>query len=188
MRIGVLALQGAFIEHCEMLGRLGVESIQIRQPHDFSDNLDGLVIPGGESTVMVKLLHGLSLLEPVKAAVFGGMPTFGTCAGMILLSRQIEGNGPGEIPFLDVSVCRNAYGRQLGSFRVNADFQGVGEVEMIFIRAPYVSEVQGKAKALAVVDERIVAVEHNNVLATAFHPELSNDTHIHEYFLDQFCI
>jgi len=183
LKIGVLALQGAFIEHCNMLRKLDVEPIEIRRRVDFSDNLDGLIIPGGESTVMAKLLYELELLNPIKDAIANGLPTFGTCAGLILLSRQIEGAGEGAFPVLDVVTRRNAYGRQLGSFKTTSQFHGIGEIEMVFIRAPYVSEVYGQARVLAVVNEKVVAVEQGKVIAVAFHPELTEDTRLHEYFV-----
>ena len=187
MKIGVLALQGAFIEHCDMLKKLGAEPVEIRQRSHFTDNLDGLIIPGGESTVMGKLLCELELLGPVKNAILGGMPAFGTCAGLILLARQVEGGSEGAIPALDILVRRNAYGRQLGSFRRIEEFQGLGKTPMVFIRAPYVLEARNGTQVLAVVDEKIVAVGHGKVLATAFHPELTEHTGIHEYFLT-YCV
>ena len=183
MKIGVLALQGAFIEHCDVLKKLDAEPVEIRQHGHFSNHLDGLIIPGGESTVMGKLLRELKLLEPIKDAVFNGMPVFGTCAGLILLSKQIEGGGSGPIPVLDVLVRRNAYGRQLGSYRTTAKFKGIGEVPMVFIRAPYVLEAYGGAEVLAMVDKKIVAVRQGAVLATAFHPELTDCIGIHELFI-----
>lgn len=182
MRIGVLALQGGFAEHCDMLKKLHAEPIEIRQRKDF-DNLDGLIIPGGESTVIEKLLRELALLQPIKDAVLSGLPTFGTCAGLILLAKQIENGGAGAIPVLDITARRNAYGRQLGSFAATANVQDIGEVPMVFIRAPYVVEAHGKATPLAVVDGKIVAVKQGAILATAFHPELTAHTGVHEYFL-----
>ena len=183
MKIGVLALQGAFIEHCDVLKKLDVEPVEIRQHGHFSDHLDGLIIPGGESTVMSKLLRELKLLEPIKDAVCNGMPVYGTCAGLILLSKRIEGDGTGPIPVLDVLVRRNAYGRQLGSYRTTANLKGIGEVPMVFIRAPYVLEAYGRVEVLTVVDEKIVAVKQGMVLATAFHPELTDCRGIHELFI-----
>jgi 5'-phosphate synthase pdxT subunit len=184
VKIGVLALQGAFAEHRYMLRGLGVESVEIRRRSDFSTGVDGLIIPGGESTVMQKLLRELGLLEPVREAVFGGMPVFATCAGLILLSKEIDGGGTGAIPTLNVLTRRNAYGRQLGSFQTAAEFRGFGQIPMIFIRAPYVLRAGEGVQTLAVVDGNIVAVRQGTVLATAFHPELTDHTTtVHEYFL-----
>jgi len=183
MKLGVLALQGAFIEHCNILKTLDVEPVEIRKRDHFTDNLDGLIIPGGESTTMSKLLGDLGLLSPIKDAVFGGMPVFGTCAGLILLAKKVEGAGAGTIPVLDVLVRRNGYGRQLGSFSKPAHFEGIGEVPMVFIRAPYILETHGSAEILATVDDRIVAVRQGSALATAFHPELTENAEVHKFFI-----
>jgi pyridoxal 5'-phosphate synthase pdxT subunit len=185
MRIAVLALQGAFIEHRQMLSRLGVESVEIRQLKDWSQHKDGLIIPGGESTTQSKLLKDLGLLDVVKDDIEAGLPVFGTCAGLIMLAKQVEGQQPGVLSTMDISVCRNAYGRQLGSFFVESKVEGVGDnVPMTFIRAPYIKEVFGNAKVLAEVGGHIVAAKERNQLVTAFHPELNEDTCVHEYFLD----
>lgn len=185
MRIAVLALQGAFIEHEQILSRLGVETFEIRQLSDWSQPKDGLIIPGGESTVQSKLLHDLGLLEPIVSDIRGGLPVFGTCAGLILLAKTIEGKDFGRISTMDVEARRNAYGRQLGSFYTEGHVDGVGDdVPMTFIRAPYISKVWGEAKAIAVVDGNIVAAKEGNQLVTAFHPELNDDTRIHQYFVD----
>ena len=178
MRIAVLALQGAFVEHEQMLGRLGVETFEVRQLADWRQPKDGLVIPGGESTTQSKLLRELGLLEPVRQAVAGGLPVFGTCAGLILLS-------PMHLGTMDIDVRRNAYGRQLGSFHAVGAVEGVGEnVPMTFIRAPYIRRVTSPdCHALATVDGHIVAARQGRQLATAFHPELDDDTRLHEWFL-----
>ena len=187
MKIGVLALQGAFIEHSNILKKLEISPVEIRQRDHFSDNLDGLIIPGGESTVIGKLLRDQNLLEPIKDAVFNKMPTFGTCAGLILLAKQIEKTGAGAIPALDIHVKRNAYGRQLGSFSKTAHFKDLGEIPMVFIRAPQIIKTYGAAEQLAEIDGKTVAVRQGRILATAFHPELTEHTGIHEYFV-QSCI
>lgn len=182
MSVGILALQGAFAEHGAMLDKLGVEHFEIRQLRDLERKPDRLILPGGESTVMNKLLHELGLFEPIRKLIEGGMPVFGTCAGMILLSRDVM-DGSTCFGTMNIRVRRNAYGRQLGSFSADADFGGTGIVPMTFIRAPYAEEVYDGAEVLARVDDRIVAVRQNNQLVTAFHPELTDDTTVHEYFL-----
>ena len=179
MRIAVLALQGAFIEHRQMLERLGVESFEVRQLRDWQQPKDGLIIPGGESTTMMRLLHDLQLYDPIRKAIQEGLPTFGTCAGLILLDQQHLGT-------MDIDARRNAYGRQLGSFHTEDHVVGIGDgVPMTFIRAPYVAEtLSPEVEVLAQVDGRIVAVRQKNRLATAFHPELDDDSRIHHFFLD----
>ena len=184
MRIGVLALQGAFIEHIHMLSDLGAEAFEIRQKHDLSRSFDGLIIPGGESTVIGKLLGDLGMTADIKAMIENGMPVFGTCAGLILLARHIANDPHVYLGTMDISVRRNAYGRQLGSFACTAEMKGVGSVPMTFIRAPYIESVTGSAEVLSVVDGNIVAARQGNQLVTAFHPELTNDTRVHEYYLN----
>lgn len=184
MRIGILALQGAFVEHAHAFRRLGVDSFEIRKRADADGTMDGLVLPGGESTVMRKLLIETGLFHPLRHMMRGGLPVFGTCAGLILLAREVTGdNGNACFGVLDACVERNAYGRQLGSFHVTAHYVGVGSVPMVFIRAPFVASAGEGVDVLAVVDGRIVAVRQGNVLATAFHPELTEDTAMHRYFL-----
>ena len=177
MRIAVLALQGAFAEHEQMLHRLGAETFEVRQLSDWQQPKDGLIIPGGESTTQSKLLHDLGLFDPIREAIDGGLPVFGTCAGLILLS-------PMHLGSMDIEVRRNAYGRQLGSFYTEQDITGIGErIPMTFIRAPYINKVYGEAQVLAEVDGHIVAAQQGHQLVTAFHPELNEDTRVHEYFL-----
>ncbi|MBQ9667231.1 MAG: pyridoxal 5'-phosphate synthase glutaminase subunit PdxT [Prevotella sp.] len=178
MRIAILALQGAFAEHGQMLHRLGVETFEVRRRSDWDHPKDGLIIPGGESTTQGKLLRELGLFEPIRQAISDGLPVFGTCAGLILLS-------PMHLGTMDIDVCRNAYGRQLGSFRTVGPVKDVGDdVPMTFIRAPYINKVlSGKCEPLAVVDGHIVAARQGCQLATAFHPELDSDRRVHEYFL-----
>jgi len=181
MKIGVLALQGAFAEHMGMLESIGVESGEIRCRDDFN-GMDGFVIPGGESTTIRKLMWELDLMEPIAEAVKHGMPVFGTCAGMILLAQEIEGSEPPCIGAMDVTARRNAYGRQLGSFTAQGEFHGVGAFPMVFIRAPYITRAGADVEVLAKVDGKIVAVRQRHMLATAFHPELTGDTRIHAFF------
>ena len=183
MKIGVFALQGAFEEHEKMLLQLGAEAVEIRQKKDFSQSFDGLIIPGGESTVMNKLLKDLDLFQDVKSAIQGGLPTYGTCAGLILLAKEVI-NGNPSLQLMDIEACRNAYGRQLGSFRTVSNFKGIGEIEMTFIRAPYIEKAYGETEILAEVDGKIVAGKEKNMLVTAFHPELCKSPSVHEYFLD----
>lgn len=189
MRIAVLALQGAFLEHEMKLRRLGVDCFEVRQKQDWLQEKDALIIPGGESTTQGKLLDELGLLSPIREEIENGLPVFGTCAGLILLSRDVEGNSetapaPPRLGTMQITTARNAYGRQLGSFRVESTFVGIeGKIPMTFIRAPYIKEATEAVEVLAKVDDRIVAARQGNQLVTAFHPELDVDTHVHEYFL-----
>ena len=182
MAVGILALQGAFAEHGQILDRLGVEHFEIRQLRDLEKKPDRLILPGGESTVMNKLLHELGLFESIKKMIEGGMPVFGTCAGMILLSRDVD-DGTSCFGTMNIRVRRNAYGRQLGSFYTEDNFNGIGTVPMTFIRAPFAEEVYDGAEVLATVDGRIVAARQDRQLVTAFHPELTENTSVHEYFM-----
>lgn len=190
MRIGILALQGAFAEHGHMLDQLGAEHFEIRQKKDLEIQdgvpdgiMDGLILPGGESTVIGKLLRELGMFELIRDKIRSGMPVFGTCAGLILLAKEVAGN-PVYLGTMDIQVKRNAYGRQLGSFYTEQEFQGIGVVPMSFIRAPYIEKVYGNAKILACADGKIVAARQGNQLVTAFHPEVTQDLRIHRYFLD----
>lgn len=183
LQIAVMALQGAFIEHEKMLQRLGAETFEVRQLSDWQRHKDGVILPGGESTTQLKLLRDLGLLETLRHDIEAGLPIFGTCAGLILLAKDVEGEDFDRISTMDITVRRNAYGRQLGSFYTEAPLQGVGTVPMTFIRAPYIDSVQGEAEALAVVDKHIVAARQGRQLVTAFHPELNDDTRVHDIFL-----
>ncbi len=183
MKIAVLALQGAFIEHEKKLWQLGAQAKEIRQRRDLNESFDGLIIPGGESTVMDKLLRELDLFDDVKSRIKEGLPTFGTCAGLILLAKRVE-NGGEHLSLMDIAACRNAYGRQLGSFSTEENFAGLGKIPMTFIRAPYILEAYGQAEPLANVDDKIVAARQDNMLVTAFHPELNDDLTVHKYFID----
>lgn len=183
MTIAVLSLQGAFAEHEQMLQRLGVDHFEIRQRKDLDRHFNALILPGGESTVMGKLLRESGLFEPIRKQIENGLPVFGTCAGLILLAKEVEEEKP-HLATMDIRVRRNAYGRQLGSFYTEKEFQGLGTIPMTFIRAPYISEVSKDAGILTKADGRIVAARQGNQLVTAFHPELTEDTRVHEYFLD----
>ena len=182
MTVAVLALQGAFAEHEAKLDQLGADWFEIRQARDLNRPFDGLILPGGESTTMGKLLRDLDLYRPLQARIQEGLPVYGTCAGLILLARQVEGGEP-CFATMEITVKRNAYGRQLGSFFTRSVMEGVGEVPMTFIRAPYIASAGPEAKVLAQVDGRIVAAQQGKQLVTAFHPELSEGLSVHDYFL-----
>lgn len=210
MNIAVLALQGAFAEHRQMLHRLGVESHEVRQLSDWEKPKDGLIIPGGESTTITRLLYREGLFEPIREAILKGLPVFGTCAGLIVLARHIEKEDDTEshavdeekeqeqkllpdttaddypqLATMDITVRRNAYGRQLGSFHTIADIPEIGtRLPLTFIRAPFISRVHGNAKILATVDGHIVAAQEGCQLVTAFHPELTDDVRVHQYFIN----
>lgn len=184
MVIGVLALQGAFTEHINMLNKLGVPSIEIRKQEDLNNDVDGLIFPGGESSVMGRLLRDLRLFMPLKEKINRGIPVLGTCAGMILLASQIENNDTVHFGTMNIDVVRNAYGRQLGSFCTASGFGDRQGIEMPFIRAPYIKSAGKDVEILSVVDNKIVAARQKNQLVTAFHPELTEDAYVHSYFLN----
>jgi 5'-phosphate synthase pdxT subunit len=181
MKIGVLALQGAFAEHVAALRAIGVEAVEVRMPAQLED-VDGLIIPGGESTTMRRLIARWGLREPILALAAEGKPLFGTCAGMIVLSKQIEGGEEPVLPLLDVRVERNAFGRQLDSFETELSVPVLGDtpVHAVFIRAPVIESVGPGVDVMATLDDgRIVAVRERNVIATSFHPELVGETRFH---------
>ena len=176
-------------EHEMMLSKLGVDCFEVRQLEDWRQEKDGLIIPGGESTTQGKLLRDLGLLTPIREAIEGGLPVFGTCAGLILLAREVEGNSPSapvppRLATMHTTAARNAYGRQLGSFHTEAHFKGIdGDIPMTFIRAPYIKEASEEVEVLSEVGGHIVAARQGSQLVTAFHPELDDDMRVHEYFL-----
>jgi 5'-phosphate synthase pdxT subunit len=187
--VGVLALQGDFREHIAVLNALGADAIPVRRPEELA-RLAGLVIPGGESSVMDKLSRLFGLAEPLKAAIASGLPVYGTCAGLIMLSDTVLDSIDGQqsIGGLDIDVRRNAFGSQTDSFEVDLDIPAVGEPPMhaVFIRAPVVERAGDSVSVLAALDDgRIVAVEQGNLLGTSFHPEMTGDTRFHQYFLDR---
>ena len=183
--IGILALQGAFLEHGQMLEGLGVEHFEIRQSDDLNRPMDGIILPGGESTAMGKLMDCLDMLQPLRKRIAGGLPVFGTCAGMILLAKDLGDEPRRFLQTMDIRVLRNAYGRQLGSFFTRGTFAGMEDVPMTFIRAPYIEQVTSPdVEVLATVDGHIVAARQRNMLATSFHPELNDDPRIHRWFLE----
>jgi 5'-phosphate synthase pdxT subunit len=188
MKIGVLALQGDFAEHIVMLKRLGAQGVEVRLPKQL-DGLDGLIIPGGESTTIGKLADDFGLMEPLRE--FGqSYAIWGTCAGAIFLSRDVSRHQP-LLGLMDIKVARNAFGRQVDSFEADLDIaelkQATGTIHpyhAVFIRAPIIESVHGKARALSILEDgRIVAAQEGRLLATSFHPELTQDTRFHEYFL-----
>lgn len=183
MTIGVLALQGGFEEHRAMLSRIGVNSFEIRDSSHLNREMDGLIIPGGESTVMGRLLHTRKLFDPLKDMIAEGLPVFGTCAGLILLAHDVEGQQSHHLGTLPISVRRNGYGRQLGSFHISGFFTGIGHIPMRFIRAPFIISCGSGVRPLAYHEGRIIAAESDTCLVTAFHPELTEDPGIHRYFL-----
>lgn len=188
-RVGVLALQGDFREHLAVLRGLGADAVPVRRTAELAE-VDGLVIPGGESTVMDKLSRGFEIAEPLREAIRGGLPVYGTCAGLIMLADHITDaiGGQQSLGGLDVTVRRNAFGSQLESFEVDLAVPALGDppVHAVFIRAPIVERVGEKASVLAALDDgRVVAVEQGNAMGTSFHPEMTADTRFHEYFLDK---
>lgn len=184
-RVGVLALQGAFIEHIAMLQKLGVEAWPVRLPSEL-ESAEGLIIPGGESTVMSKLMVEYHLLEPLGRLARRGLPIFGTCAGMILLAKDAIGLDLPSIGIMNVGVRRNAFGRQVDSFETDLAIPVLGDkpFRAIFIRAPWIEQVGPDVSVLACLpDGRAVAARQGNLLVTAFHPELTDDLRLHAYFL-----
>jgi 5'-phosphate synthase pdxT subunit len=181
MKIGVLSLQGAFREHLDTLAAIGVEGVRVREPRDF-DGLSGLVLPGGESTTMRLGIERWGLRDPILGLAASGAPIFGTCAGMIVLAREIAGGEEPILPLLDVTVERNAFGRQLDSFEADLTVGVLGDtpVHAIFIRAPVIERTGPGVDVLGRLDDgRVVAVRERNILATAFHPELAGETRFH---------
>ena len=183
MKIAILALQGAFGEHEQIFRNLGAETILIRNLSDWSNfmsspfgGMRGGAIPGGESTSMMRIMRDEGLFEPIRQAILDGLPVLGTCAGLIMLDRN-------HLDVMDITARRNAYGRQLGSFNTEEEFAGIGRVPMTFIRAPYIEEAGPEVNILATVEGKAVAAQQKNMLVTAFHPELTADTRIHELFL-----
>jgi 5'-phosphate synthase pdxT subunit len=188
-KVGVLALQGDFREHIAVLRGLGADAVPVRRPEELEE-IGGLVIPGGESSVMDKLSRAFGLAEPLRDAIAGGLPVYGTCAGLIMLADRILDGIAGQqtLGGLDVAVRRNAFGSQVDSFETDLDIPALGDEPMhaVFIRAPIVESVGEKATALARVDDgRVVAVEQGNLIGTSFHPEITGDTRFHQYFLQR---
>lgn len=184
MKVAVLAVQGAFIEHEKALERLGVETVELRKAEDLEQDFDGLVLPGGESTVQSRLLKELSMFEILKKKIEEGLPVLATCAGLILLAQNISNDENRCFATLPVTVKRNAYGRQLGSFYYEGEIKEIGTFPMEFIRAPYIESVEKNVEILAQVEEKIVGVAYKNQLAFSFHPELTGNDRIHDKFIE----
>jgi len=182
LRVGVLAVQGAFIEHRQKLSSMGIDNFEIRQLQDLQKPFDGLILPGGESTTQGRLLKDLELFEPLKDKIQKGLPTLATCAGMILLATQITGEMYHHFGTLPIEVTRNYYGRQLGSFHRQIQYEG-NRLDLMFIRAPIVKSVRPEVKVLLKVDNLIVAVQHKQQIGLSFHPELSKQTFFHDQFI-----
>ena len=187
MKVGVLALQGDFREHISSLLSLGVDAFEVKTVAQLK-SAEALVIPGGESTTISKLAIAFGLMEPIRAAIAQGLPVYGSCAGMILLSREILDPASAQESFggLDISVRRNAFGRQVDSFESDLTFNGTG-LHAVFIRAPWVEEVGTGVEVLSTAADHPVAVRQGALLATSFHPELTEDLAVHRYFFDEIC-
>jgi 5'-phosphate synthase pdxT subunit len=186
MKIGILALQGAVREHRNLLQRLGVETLDVLNPEDL-DGINGLILPGGESTAVGKLLVRYNLLEPIAELGRKGLPVFGTCTGLILLSKHINNSEQYRLGLMDTHVERNAFGRQLASFEADMSIPVLGDMPFhtIFIRAPYIERAADNVKTLLSYQDKILFAEQDNFLAAAFHPELTDDTRVHEYFMSK---
>lgn len=185
MRIGVLALQGAVAEHMRMLEKAGAEAVAVKRTEQL-DRIDGIIIPGGESTTIGKLMNTYGFVDPLRSFSAQGKPIFGTCAGLILVAKTIEGGTPeAHLALMDMKVARNAFGRQRESFEADLDVKGVGgQVRAVFIRAPIILETGPQVEVLSEYGGRIVAARQQHLLATSFHPELTEDHRLHAYFLD----
>ncbi len=182
MRIGVLAVQGAFAEHEKMLEQLGIEYIEIRQKKDFKD-VDGIILPGGESTVQGQLIKKLDLFYDLQTAIANGLPVLATCAGLILLAERLENDEAVHLGTLPVTVRRNAYGRQLGSFETTSAIGSIAAYPFVFIRAPFITQTDPEVEILSKVDGNIVGVRYQNQLGLSFHPEMTPDLRVHEMFM-----
>lgn len=191
LRIAILALQGAFAEHQQILQKIGVDSLLVRNLADWTpEEFDGLIIPGGESTAMLRIMNDEQLMMPIRNAIQQGLPVFGTCAGMILLAKEVDNETRERLATMDIRVHRNAYGRQMGSFYTEHDVNGIGTIPMTFIRAPYIEKTLQQSpsntepvEVLSVLDNHIIAARQGNQLVCSFHPELNEDLRFHKYFI-----
>lgn len=184
MKVGVIAVQGAFREHMNVLRKLGVDTVEVRRAPELA-NVDAIVLPGGESTAIGKLMREYEMLEPLREMAHAGKPVFGTCAGMIVLAKHIVDEGTTHLGLMDVKVNRNSFGRQRDSFEADLAVAVLGPATYpaVFIRAPHIVSVGEGVDVLAMYEDRIVAVQQGNLLATSFHPELTGDVRLHAYFL-----
>ncbi len=184
MKIAVLALQGGVEEHINHLKALGCEAVEVRKVEEL-DELDGLILPGGESTTIGKLLKKTGIFNKLREKIINGFPVWGTCAGMILLAKNIENDEARYLQTMDITVMRNAYGSQINSFLMEEKIEefSTEPIPLVFIRAPYITKVESNVQILCKVNKNIVAVRQNNMLATSFHPELTNNLEIHKYFI-----
>ena len=176
MKVGVLSFQGGVIEHLNQIKALGHIGVEVKKEKDLND-IDAIILPGGESTTIGKLLKITGLIEPLKEKIKNGLPTWGTCAGMILLANEIEGQESKHLQLMDIKVRRNAFGTQIDSFKTQKVIDEVSneKMELVFIRAPYITEVKENVKILCEVDNKIVAAKQDNIIVTSFHPELTDD-------------
>ena len=188
MNVGVLSFQGGVIEHLKQIKELGHYGIEVKKEEDLN-NIDAIILPGGESTTIGRLLNVTGLMEPLKEKIKSGLPTWGTCAGMILLAKEIENDDRRHLGLMDIKVKRNAFGSQIDSFTTRKVINVVSpkELELVFIRAPYITEVEDNIEVLCTVDNNIVGVRQDNMIATSFHPELTDDTAFLKYFLGEVC-
>ncbi|WP_218783528.1 pyridoxal 5'-phosphate synthase glutaminase subunit PdxT [Clostridium botulinum] len=188
MRVGVLDLQGSVVEHMNILEKIdNVEPVRVKYKEDL-DNIQGIILPGGESTTLGKLLKDFHIYDTLKEKIENGLPVWGTCAGMILLAKDIQGQEESYFKVIDIKVKRNAYGSQLNSFSIEEMLEDIDKepIELVFIRAPYITTVGSNVTILKRVRKNIVAAKEKNVLVTSFHPELTEDTRFHRYFIDKF--
>ncbi|MCX7884313.1 MAG: pyridoxal 5'-phosphate synthase glutaminase subunit PdxT [Caloramator sp.] len=185
MKIGVLSLQGGVIEHLNHIRNLEADCIEVKEAEDL-DEINGIILPGGESTTMGLLLKERGILNPLKQKILNGLPAWGTCAGMILLAKEIENDFRKHLEVMNIKVKRNAYGSQLDSFICHSKVEKVSkeEIPLIFIRAPYIVEVGNDVDVIFEIDGKVVAAREKNMLATSFHPELSTSLEFHKYFLN----
>lgn len=184
MKVGVLSFQGGVIEHLNQIEALGHSAIEVKKEKDLED-IDAIILPGGESTTIGKLLRITGLMEPLAEKIKNGLPTWGTCAGMILLANEVEGQEEKYLQLMDIKVRRNAFGTQIDSFKTYKIIEEISqdEIELVFIRAPYITEVKDGVQVLCKIDDKIVAAKQDNIVVTSFHPELTNDLKFLSYFL-----
>lgn len=188
MKIGVLALQGSFEEHIKAISSIGYQSLEVKYIHHL-DEIDALIIPGGESTTIGKLLKITGLMNPLKEKIILGLPVWGTCAGLILLAKEIEDEKNSYLGLMNIKVKRNAFGRQLDSFETYEKIKGLDEpIELVFIRAPYISKYDENVEVLCTIDDKVVAARERNILVTSFHPELTDNTSFLNYFIKNFIL